>query len=670
MSDFLKKTFKVVLKVLAVLAIIVLVLFLIFAIAVQFFDVNKHKQIFEKTFHQQTGQQLRLNGPIKIAFLPNPRARFEDAMMTITYKGNQMQVFAKEFAFDLGWSFLFSDKVNIKSITGQYVTIQFFGKNSQSQKFNVESFSGQIHSSCCDVNIPSFHLKIGDETINGNLNIGLMTNTPKIKGMLNATQWSLPLLTSQDAEKEKPLTSVSFPLDWINEIEGQVDFHVDKLVLNDKPVENVDINFNLKDKTLTITPKAKVEGGKVNGKVTLKRSDDASLNLDIALNVKDSNAKFFLQKFSGKKINLQKFPIHEGTLDYQYNASATGKSIEALFNNMKAKSLIDLKNIKVDYLENTFTGNLNFISTATATKVTGKLTTPQLKLPSSQDNWNFSWLKNLQGQVNLHIDNLIIDKIQAKNADILLSAKNNELTLTPQAVVAGGKLTGEFTIQPNEKTNTVRSTFNLHQATASELLKLFSPNAALQNGSVEVDFKGKGAGSNLHSIISNLSGNILINIQGLSVEQLKMDSRYVDLFAALWKAFTPSQPGTLLECAVLRFDIANGQAHANQSIGIETADLAILGGGNMDLSNQQIDFTFDMSPRSHFNVELGSFSNVVYLKGTLAQPQVSASMQGVVKEGGSLALGIVTSGVSVLVEKLAKMVTQNKSVCQQVLAGG
>ena len=192
----------------------------------------------------------------------------------------------------------------------------------------------------------------------------------------------------------------------------------------------------------------------------------------------------------------------------------------------------------------------------------------------------------------------------------------------------------------------------------------------MHNGNLEVNFNGVGQGKSLHSVIATLSGKALIYIQELTIEQARIDSRFVDLFSALWKAFTPTQHGTLLQCAVLRFDIAQGQAKAKQSIGMETSDLSILGGGDLNLITKEMNFVFDMYPRSHLNIELGSFNNIVFVKGTIKEPQVSASMQGVIKEGGSIALGIATGGISLIVEKLVKMATQNKSVCQQVLSEG
>ena len=215
--------------------------------------------------------------------------------MNISFKGNNIQIISREFNFDLNWSFLFSNVVDINAINAQNITVQYTGKEGKGQKFTVDSFAGRIKTSCCDVDVPSFKLKTGDNLIQGKFNIGLQTNVPRIKGTLNANQWSLPL-SSSDTPKEKPMTEQAFPLQWINDVEGQIDLHVNKLLLNDKPIQNVDINFNLKNKTLVITPQAKIEGGKVNGKLTVKQNTDATIQMDVALDVINANAKPFLRK--------------------------------------------------------------------------------------------------------------------------------------------------------------------------------------------------------------------------------------------------------------------------------------------------------------------------------------------------------------------------------------
>jgi hypothetical protein len=611
-----------------------------------------------------------LNGPIKIQFFPFPKAKLNNAIMTLNFKGNNAQITAKEFDFDLGWSFIFSDKIDIKSINGKFVTFQFFGKEGKSQKFVIDSFSGSVRSSCCDIDIPSFNIQTGKDNIQGDLNIQLLTNIPVVKGKVRATQLALPLYSSQDTAREKALSAQQFPLGWMSEIEGQVDLHVDKLLLNDKSIKNVDVNFNLKNKTLTIIPKTKMAGGQVDGRLIIKQQENSMINLEVALNVVNSDANFFLKKFSNNSFDFKKIIIEEGLLDYSYVGTSNGKNIGDLMSNISGNTNIKLKNAKITFLKNTLTGELNLSSVNKIKTIQGKLFSQKFEMPSQQDNWNFEWLKNVQGQIDLDINDLFMEKVRASKAKISLKMNNNLLTILPVATIAHGKFSGKFSIQPRDNSNYIKIGFSINDARASDFLKLFAPNAGLTNGNIQVNFDGSGHGVNLQSVMATLFGRTLIYIQELSIDEKRIDSRYVDLFSALWKVFTPTQSGTLLRCAVLRFDIQNGQATANQSIGMETDDLSILGGGNIDLASKEINFTFDMQPRSHFNIELGSFNNIVYLKGTLDQPQVSASMQGVVKEGGSVALGIVTGGMSLLVEKLVKMTTQNKSVCQQVLSGG
>ena len=122
----------------------------------------------------------------------------------------------------------------------------------------------------------------------------------------------------------------------------------------------------------------------------------------------------------------------------------------------------------MNYFKSTFIGNLTLSSTSKATSLIGKFNVKKLEMPSMQENWNFDWLKETQGQIDLHVDDLVIDEINMQDANITLKMKDNVLTVNPNAMMAKGKFSGEFNIFPKDDVYVVKSRFNLQGASASE----------------------------------------------------------------------------------------------------------------------------------------------------------------------------------------------------------
>jgi hypothetical protein len=208
----------------------------------------------------------------------------------------------------------------------------------------------------------------------------------------------------------------------------------------------------------------------------------------------------------------------------------------------------------------------------------------------------------------------------------------------------------------------------LKNAIASEFFQQFWKNAALLNGKLDIRFDGKSRGGDLATWMSHLTGRGLISIKNMQIQDRDIDTRYIDVFAALWKSLTPSKKGTSLECVAILLNAEDGQVRAPETIGMQTGDMYALGGGSVDLKNETVDLSFDLYPRSQINIEIGSLDQVVHVKGTLSQPELVKSPKGMIKEGGTLLLGVATGGLSILAEKMLKIVSQKSSPCQQVLA--
>lgn len=278
------------------------------------------------------------------------------------------------------------------------------------------------------------------------------------------------------------------------------------------------------------------------------------------------------------------------------------------------------------------------------------------------------WFSNLNGQLFWHFDNLFLGQLSIEDTNMQINFKDKNLEMNPRGKVAGGDLTGKIQVQKRENAFQVTTNLRLKNAIASEFLQQFWKNAALLNGKLDIQFDGKSNGGELATLMSHLTGRGLISIKNMQIQDRDIDTRYIDVFAAIWKSLNPSKKGTSLECVAMLLKAEDGIVKAKETLAMQTGDMYALGTGTMDLKNETVDLTFDLYPRSQMNIEIGSLDQVVHVRGSLSKPELIKSPKGMIKEGGTLLLGVATGGISILAEKMLKIVSQKTSPCQQVLA--
>jgi len=296
---------------------------------------------------------------------------------------------------------------------------------------------------------------------------------------------------------------------------------------------------------------------------------------------------------------------------------------------------------------------------------------PKLPLPGkffSSKSFAMDWIDNLTGQINWHFDNLFIGDLSIEDTDIQVAFKDKVLEMVPRGKVASGDLTGKIQLQKRDNDFVLNGQVRIKNGIASEFFQQFWKNAALLNGKLDIQFDGKTRGVDLATWMSHLTGRAVVSIKNMQIQDRDIDSRYVDVFASLWKALNPSKKGTSLECVAMLLKAEDGQVKAKETIAMQTGDIYALGGGGLDLKKETIDLSFDLYPRSQLNVGVGSIDQVVYVKGSLSKPELVISPKGLIKQGGSLLAGATTSGASMLAQKMLKIVSQKSSPCQQVMA--
>src|SRR5205823_2052343 len=87
--------------------------------------------------------------------------------------------------------------------------------------------------------------------------------------------------------------------------------------------------------------------------------------------------------------------------------------------------------------------------------------------------------------------------------------------------------------------------------------------------------------------------------------------------------FRKSQGATELKCAVVRLPVHDGVARVDRTIAMETAELGVSASGTLDFRNETLDLALKPQVRQGIPINVAGLADVVRVRGTFEQPQIS-----------------------------------------------
>lgn len=180
-----------------------------------------------------------------------------------------------------------------------------------------------------------------------------------------------------------------------------------------------------------------------------------------------------------------------------------------------------------------------------------------------------------------------------------------------------------------------------------------------------------GPGDTARQWASGLKGRIQAsmgkgNLKGAAIPWLGGD-----LASQFLGALNPLKSGaetTQLECAALGLDVAQGIAHAERSLVLQSDPVTILGSGRIDLRDESLDIRLSPRARDGFGLSLGGqVARITRLGGTLSQPSLALDEAGAAKTALSAGAAVASGGLSLLGELIYDKVTADPNPCQTAL---
>jgi uncharacterized protein involved in outer membrane biogenesis len=293
----------------------------------------------------------------------------------------------------------------------------------------------------------------------------------------------------------------------------------------------------------------------------------------------------------------------------------------------------------------------------------GERVFPDTPLPIDQ-------LKKLNADINLTVKKLEVDSDTLRNVKLALKNENGRLTLNPvQAQLEGGPIEGDFVFDASKQNAKPDVTLNLHSS-GLELGKFKELKDSMSGGSTKVKVHLNGSGSSISEIMASLDGDVVLDIGEAVLADGTINLIGGDMLDSLLGTLAPTEESAAsasLECAVVRFDIKEGQALADKSLALKTHKTVMVGSGKINLKTEEISIQISSHSRGTVKVDAGDLTRSVGLGGTLANPKPVLDVVGAAKTGATVGAAILTLGSSYLAQKLIEASIEDSHPCQTAL---
>ena len=271
----------------------------------------------------------------------------------------------------------------------------------------------------------------------------------------------------------------------------------------------------------------------------------------------------------------------------------------------------------------------------------------------------FELLHNLDADVEITADEFATHHLMYRDMQLKVVLDDGVLTVDPFVASVGE---GEFD---------ARAKLDASRKPAVMALDIVMEDGTGRHFGGRYDLKVDldGTGNSVAEIMAGLDGQAIIDVRDLELEKSAMTQFGRSLTDSL-NPFDKEKEKSELSCAIVRFDIDDGIANANNRIVAQMTRVTWFGGGTINLKTEQIGIGAQSKPRKGLGISLGNLASLVYVVGTLGNPKVQLNPKDVAVKYGHHYLTVMTGGAFLVLKGLWDKSRANSDVCARVLELG
>ena len=232
-------------------------------------------------------------------------------------------------------------------------------------------------------------------------------------------------------------------------------------------------------------------------------------------------------------------------------------------------------------------------------------------------------LKAADARLRLAVKKLVSNGISIDDIRLNLLLGAGRLVIKPlKAVLNDGKINASVVVDGSQTPPGLSINLDVRNTDYGALLKQLKLTD-IATGKVDFNLNAKGRGVSVRAIMAGLNGRARIVSKGGKIDSGLLNIVSSDISSAL--PFINSKGDKEIRCAVVDFDIRNGQATAKTLV-FETGGMSMIGTGGINLKDETLDLRIDPRAKNVSLLKLAMFP--VNVGGTMAAPTVLPDLGG------------------------------------------
>jgi uncharacterized protein involved in outer membrane biogenesis len=295
---------------------------------------------------------------------------------------------------------------------------------------------------------------------------------------------------------------------------------------------------------------------------------------------------------------------------------------------------------------------------------------PPGKRVFSAEPFSLAWLKIFDADVSVHARTLQVQGLRMNNVKAGISLTKGRLKFTPAGRLGGGKLSARISVDTRGKRPRIGARIRGKGIGLGEVSAQIYHAKLIEGALADVNIDVIGRGNSVAELMAGLSGGIYVAAGKATIHNRRLEKVSSDVVTAVLSTValqSPEDQTTHVRCGVVRVLVRDGLVSVDRTIAMETSVAAMSVSGTIDFGDEGLDLGVSLVGRRGPSLGLGSFSGLVRVRGTMAEPEVGADAAGIAGAAATVAGAVATSGLSLLVQGIISQIAADRRTCRTAL---
>jgi len=281
--------------------------------------------------------------------------------------------------------------------------------------------------------------------------------------------------------------------------------------------------------------------------------------------------------------------------------------------------------------------------------------------------FSVDWLRDLDGELAVHANILRVRGVEIARARIGMALRQGKLLFTPAGALGGGEFKAKLALDARGQRPHVALRIRGKGIGLGKVASQIYETELVEGARADVNIDVAGRGRSLAELMAGLSGGVYVAAGKATVHNARLEKISGDMVTTILSTVamqSPDDATTHVRCGVVRVIVKEGSVDIDRTVAMETTRAAMSTSGNINLKDESLDLGVSLVGRTGPSLSAGSFSGLVRVRGSIAEPEVVADPAAIAGAAATVAGAVATSGLSLIAQGLISQLAADRSTCE------